>query len=109
MICLLATSCASIEPGAEARSAVFLGAVSVTVPTTRGQVSAIETRSLGVGWDQGPFIGWHSGSWITADPDECHLLIIIRSPVEAANAIQIIDALEGQDPCIIDYTNSLRS
>ena len=105
---LLTGGCATVEPGAAARSSFYLGATAIRIPQTRGQVSAASVSTLGVGWDDGPFIGWRSGNWISADPANCQLLIVIRSAAETANAVQIINALEGQSPCIVDYTNSLR-
>jgi hypothetical protein len=104
----LAAGCTTVEPGGGSRSAFLLGATSVRIPRTQGEVSAIAVRTLGFGWDGGPFLGWRSGNWITADPANCQLLIVIRSAVETANAVRIINALEGQNPCIVDYTQAPR-
>lgn len=105
---MLLAGCASVEPGRSANRQFHLGAVSVRVPTTSGNVSAVSVKTLGIGWDNGLYLGWRSGAWVTADPSKCQLLIIIRSAAEAANAIKIIKSLEGQEPCIVDFTNSLR-
>jgi len=100
--------CASVQAGGRQQTFFHLGATSVTVPQTQGDVSAISVSTLGIGWEEGIFLGWRSSNWITADPANCQLLIVIRSDVEAANAIQIINALGGQRQCIVDYTNTLR-
>jgi len=105
---LFVGGCTTVAPGAAARSSFYIGAVTVRIPQTRGEVSAARVRALGIGWDNGPFIGWRSGDRISADPANCQLLIVIRSAVETANAVQIINALEGQSPCIVDYTDTLR-
>ncbi|QLC25918.1 hypothetical protein HFP57_13385 [Parasphingopyxis algicola] len=81
--------------------------VRVVTPEAAGAVNAIDVETVGLGWDGGPFLGWHSGSWISADPARCQLLIVIRSPAQAENAATVLRALEGQDPCIADYTHSL--
>ena len=104
---LFTCACTTVEAGGSRQSQFYWGATSVEIPQTQGDVSAISVRTLGIGWDRGPFLGWRAGSWISADPGNCQLLIIIRSPVESSNAIEIIRALEGQNPCIVDYTNSL--
>jgi hypothetical protein len=100
--------CTTIASGGETRSAIHLGVTAIRIPQTRGDVHAASVRTLGVGWDAGPFLGWHSANWIAADPARCQLLVVIRQAVEADNAIRIINALEGQNPCIVDYTNTLR-
>jgi hypothetical protein len=105
---LLLGACTVVEAGGGRRSQLYLGATTVAFPQTEGAVHAIDIRILGLGWDDGPFLGWRSVSRVTADPTACHLLIIIRSAAETANALRVIDALRGQDPCIVDYTNTLR-
>lgn len=105
---LLLCGCATLNTEGPARTNLYIGAVSVTIPQTQGDVSAVGVRALGFGWEQGPFVGWRSSNWITADPANCQLLIVIRSDVETANAARILNALGGQNPCIVDYTNTLR-
>lgn len=108
-VVLLLGGCTSVGDSDEVRAGLYLGAVSVSVPATRGHVSAVQVKTLGLGWDGGPFLGWRSGSWIEADPAKCQLLVVIRAPAEAANAVKVIESLEGQNPCIVDFTNTLRS
>lgn len=99
--------CTTVQLGEKGTSRIYLGAVRVVMPDTKGQLSAIEVQSLGIGWDKGPYLGWRAGNWVIADPKECQLLIVIRSPAQADNAAKVLSALEGQDPCIVDYTHSL--
>lgn len=89
-------------------SRVFVGVVRVVTPAVRGDVAAIDVDAAGLGWDGGPWLGWRSGSWISADPARCQLLVIVRSPAQAANAARVLGALEGLDPCIADHTDTLR-
>lgn len=108
LMLLTACGCTAVEPGSGARSSFHLGATSVRIPQIEGNLSAATVSTFGVGWDDGPYVGWRSSNWIAADPANCQLLIVIREAVQTANAVQIINALEGQQPCIVDYTDSLR-
>lgn len=108
VLALVLGACTTVEAGGPRRSQLYFGTTSVNFPQTQGNVDAIDVRTFGIGWDEGPYLGWRSVSRVTADPRNCHLLIIIRSAAETANAMQIINALEGQDPCIVDYTSSLQ-
>ncbi len=83
---------------------VFVGAVKVRLPATSGHIQAVDVKTLGAGWQSGPFVGWNASNLVTADPAECQLLIVVRSGAEAKNAKEIISSLEGQNPCIVDYT-----
>ena len=87
---------------------MFIGVVRVTMPDRKGELSAIDVKTLGFGWDAGPFVGWRAGNWVMADPAKCQLLIVIRSPAQAENAAKVIQSLEGQEPCIADFTHTLR-
>lgn len=104
----LLAACTTVQAGEGRSSRLFVGVVRVVMPERKGDVTAIEVKALGIGWDSGPFIGWRAGSWITADPAKCQLLIIIRSPAQAENAAKVIQSLEGQEPCIADFTHTLR-
>ncbi len=105
---LLLSGCSAAGADGGIRRAYHLGLVSVTTPETAGAVSALNVSGLGLGWDDGLYLGWRSASRITADPAKCHLLIVIRSRVETDNAVKVIKSLEGQNPCIVDYTGSLQ-
>jgi hypothetical protein len=86
----------------------FVGIVRVEVPDTAGKLAAVDVRSLGIGWDNGPYLGWKAGNWVVADPANCQLLIVIRTPAQAQNAAKVIESLGGQNACIADYTQASR-
>lgn len=107
---VLLAGCTTIRPAEGAgggRSLWALGLVRVELPDDRG-LSAIDVKTLGAGWDGGPYLGWKAGNWVSADPARCQLLIIIRSAAAADNAAKVLQSLGGQEPCIADYTHSLR-
>jgi hypothetical protein len=110
--CLLAATlvlggCATVDANGHDRSRWFVGIVRVVLPDTQGKVAAINVKSLGAGWDSGPFLGWKAGNWIITNPADCQLLVVIRSPAQAENAAKVLQSLKGQQPCIVDYTRSL--
>ncbi len=95
-------ACASVEPSAAGQTRTFVGIVRVKTPAKVGDVQVTEVSGAGVGWDAGPWVGWRSGSWIVADPAKCQLLVIVRSPAQAANAAEVLQALNGNEPCMVD-------
>lgn len=99
--------CATVNASESGRSLWFVGVVRVVLPDKAGKLAAVDVKSLGMGWDSGPFLGWKAGNWIIADPGDCQLLIVIRSPAQAENAAKVLQSLGGQQPCIVDYTRSL--
>lgn len=101
--CMLA-GCATVHSDGPTQTKTFVGIVRVVVPENAGRLSAIDVRTLGVGWDSGPFLGWRAGNWIYADPGDCQMLIVIRSPAQAENAARVIESLGGQNACIADFT-----
>lgn len=80
----------------------FIGIVRIKTPMKIGDVQVTDVSGLGVGWDNGPWLGWRAGSWVVADPAKCQLLVIIRSPAQAANAADVLRSLKGSEPCIVD-------
>lgn len=102
------TGCVNITVGERGKSHVFVGVVRVTMPDRVGAVSAIDVKTLGIGWSQGPFLGWNAGNWVSANPADCQLLIIVKSSAQAEGAAKVLQSLGGQQPCIVDYTHSLR-
>jgi hypothetical protein len=99
--------CSTVRLDDEGVSRWYVGVVRVVLPDSRGKLAAVDVKSLGVGWDAGPYLGWRSGNWIIADPADCQLLVVIRSPAQAANAAAVLKSLEGTQACIADYTHSL--
>lgn len=108
-LAMLLTGCTTVQPGGKTgRSAVYVGIVRVQWPEAAGQTQALSVKTLGVGWEAGPYLGWKSGQWVVADPRDCQLLIIIRSAAQAENAVQILESLKGQKPCIANFASASR-
>lgn len=108
VVILIATcGCARHSATGAHSSSTYIGIVKVTRPAATGLTSVTDVRALGIGWDEGLWLGWRAGSWIEADPSRCQLVIIIRSAAEAANAALVLRALEGMKPCVVDFTKSL--
>lgn len=103
---LAVAGCTAVSTGTQKASKLYVGIVRVAAPPSAGLTSVSEVRALGLGLDDGPWLGLRKTSWITADPRDCQMLIIIRSDVEAASAVAIIKSLEGLNPCIVDYSRS---
>lgn len=108
---LVLTGCVIVEAGDQngrvRTSKTHIGIARIVTSEVEGAISIVESETLGLGWDNGPFLGWHSGSWIRADPTECQLVVVVRSRAQADNAVKVIEALEGQSPCIADFTGDL--
>jgi hypothetical protein len=89
-----------------------VGLYRITVPETKGSLLAIEQTGVGLGWsdvpEQAAWLGFRESQWVIADPAQCQLLIIIKSAAQAENAAKIINLLEGEQPCIVDHTGTLR-
>jgi hypothetical protein len=90
---------------------VAIGVVRVELPRTQGGVLAVERSGVGLGWDDlpggGAWLGFSEGRWVIADPRECQLLVIIRSPAQAEHAAKVLAALGGSSPCLVDHTGTL--
>ena len=108
---LVLTGCVTVQVGDQAggtrTSRTHIGITRIVTVEKPGAMAAVDVRTLGFGWDKGPFLGWRAGEWVTADPAKCQLLVIVRSPLEADNAAKVLAALEGQNPCIADLTGTL--
>jgi len=107
-VALLLCGCTTVKAGDHGRSLWLVGLVHVVLPESRGKVEAVDVKTVGAGWDAGPYLGWKAGNWIISDPADCQLLIVIRSQAQAENAVKVLQSFGGRQPCIIDYTQSLR-
>jgi hypothetical protein len=103
----LVTACTDLSAGGAIHTRTYVGIVRIAAPATRGRVAVTDVKALGIGTDGGPWLGWRASSWITADPRDCQLIVIIRSSAEAAGAAKIFQSLEGANPCIVDFTHAL--
>jgi hypothetical protein len=104
---LLLGGCITVPVAPKGTTRTYVGLVRVVMPDRKGDLAAIDVAGLGVGWDQGPWLGWRAGNWVSADPAKCQLLIVIRSPAQADHAAKMLAELKGQDLCVADFTRSL--
>jgi hypothetical protein len=88
----------------EFRKSVHVGILTLRLPATEGNVQAVDVKTLGAGWQSGPFLGWNASNVVTANPADCQLLVVIRSDVEAENAAKILESLKGEKICVVDYS-----
>lgn len=100
--------CTSIELTPKGSKRLYLGALLVTVPDRQGDLAAYSVKGLGAGWQSGPWLGWRSDHWVSADPAKCQMLVVIRSAAEAENATKVLERLKGEDICVADYTSASR-
>ena len=103
---LLLASCTTVELGSGGATKTVVGIVRIELPATEEAMSAIGLKTFGFGWDGGPFLGFHETSWVTASPAECQLVVIVRSNVEAVNAMQVLERLKGENICVADFSHS---
>ena len=106
LLCLIISvgGCTTIRSGDVGRVRTYVGVVRVVTPNVVGDVTAIDVKSLGIGWDQGPFLGWKAANHISADPSKCQLLIVARSRAQMQNAENILNLLKGQNTCVANFS-----
>lgn len=97
-------SCTVVKAGSGGTARTLIGIVRVELPPTTGRVSAIDVRTVGLGWDDGPFAGYRGSNWISAPPDRCQLTVIIRSTVQGDHAARLLRQLQGNDLCVADFS-----
>ena len=109
-VAALSTGCSQVYLGERGagRTHLYAGAVRVSIPETVGDVRAINVSTLGVGMENGVFLGWRRGQYVFARPGECQLLIVIRSRIETEHALRILEAAEGEQLCVVDFSDTLR-
>lgn len=100
---VLLSACTDM-PGKAPHERIYVGLVRVVTPRIEGDLTASKTQVLGAGFGDGAAIGWQSREIVTASPDKCQLVIIIRSDVAAASARDVLSRLEGQKPCVADFS-----
>lgn len=102
------TACAGVNLAKSGRQSLrFAGGVRIEVPETYGEVRAIDVTTLGAGVDTSAFLGWRRGQFVFVKPNECQLLIIVRSTAQAEHAAAMIDAMKGEKTCLVDFARSL--
>ncbi len=100
-MCLAVSACTTISVGgADGQEFAGIGFYRVKLPATQGSLIAVERESVGVGWGSlagsAVFLGYDKSEWIVADPENCQLLIVIKSAAQAENAKQIIERIGGR-------------
>lgn len=103
---LLLAGCTTIDLGSNGSTKTVLGIARIELPATAPGMSAVGLKTFGIGWDGGPFLGFHESSWVIASPAECQLVVIVRSNVEADNAKQVLERLKGEKICVADFSHS---
>ncbi len=106
-------ACTTVQVDSGGGSTIFgIGVVRVELPPTKGDTLAIERSGVGLGWESTPgggvWLGYSASEWVIADPADCQMLVIIRSPTQAENAKRILESLEGETPCVVDHTGTLQ-
>jgi hypothetical protein len=86
------------------RTKTYIGVTRVAFGHEKGDLTATDVRTLGLGWDAGPWLGWRADNWVSADPAKCQLLVVIRRTVEAATAQSIMQSLEGRNLCVANFS-----
>ncbi len=109
----LLSGCTVINVGAgQTADITSVGIVRVRVPVLAEGLFAIERAGAGIGWDTlpggGAYLGWSDARWIMADPSQCQLLIVIRTPGQANHTKDILSKLKGQSLCVVDQSASLQ-
>ena len=100
----LLASCSHVDQTSEG-SRLYLGIVKVRSVKKIGVLSASSIQVLGAGWSEGhAFAGWSKEERVESRPEDCQILIIIRSNVQVSNVKSIIQNFGGLNPCIADYT-----
>lgn len=100
--------CTVVQAGSGGVSRTLVGVVRIEMPATAGRLAALDVKTLGGGWDGGPFLGWRSANWVVADPRDCQLAVIIRSGTAAEYAAKVLAQLKGANICVADFTHTLR-
>jgi hypothetical protein len=88
------------------RKHYYFGLVRVEYPEKIGALTAVNVKTLGLGFDGSAFLGWRDSSFVLAKPEDCRTIIILRDKVELAQIKVLLDNL-GEKPCIADFSHSL--
>ena len=109
---LLATSvlpsCVAVPSDGTAKTHYYFGFVRVAYPESRGKLTAIDVKSMGLGFDGAAFLGWRDSKFVYAEPDDCRTVIILRDRIAADHVAQMLKSL-GEKACVADFAGSLSS
>ncbi len=102
----LLAGCVSVQNDGAEKTHYYFGLVRVAYPEFRGKLTAIDVKSLGIGFDGAAFIGWRDSKFVYAEPDDCRTVIILRDRIEADHVVQMIKSL-GDKACVAEFAGSL--
>lgn len=94
-VIVLLAGCATVPADEGRGDHWYFGLVRVTYPETRGALIAARVRNLGIGFDEGFYLGWHAGDFVFARPENCRIVIIVRDKADLAHAKTLIKGVEG--------------
>ena len=103
---LFANGCVSVPTDGTAKSHTYVGIVRVAYPGSRGKLTAIDVKSLGLGFDGAVFLGWRDSNFVYASPEDCRVVIIVRDRLESSHLTRLVEAL-GVKACVADFSGSL--
>ena len=98
--------CVSVPTDGTASVHTYVGIVRVAYPGSRGKLTAIDVKSLGLGYDGAAFLGWRDSKFVYAEPDDCRVVLIIRDRLESEHLERMVAAL-GDKACVADFSGSL--
>lgn len=106
LILVLLAGCVSIPTDGSGKAHYYIGLVRVVYPELRGKLTAVDVKSIGIGFDGAAFLGWRDSKFVYADAGDCRTVIILRDRVEADHVVQLLKSL-GDKACIADFAGSL--
>jgi hypothetical protein len=106
LVPVLLAGCVSLPTDGAGRTHYYFGLVRVAYPVSRGKLTAIDVKSLGIGFDGAAFLGWRDSKFVYAEPDDCRTVIILRDRIEKDHVMQMVKSL-GDKACVADFAGSL--
>jgi hypothetical protein len=99
-------SCTVVPSDGVGKAHYYFGLVRVAYPESRGKLTAIDVKSLGIGFDGAAFLGWRDSKFVYAEPEDCRTVIILRDRIEEDHVTKMLEAL-GDKACVADFAGSL--
>jgi hypothetical protein len=98
--------CTVVPSDGAGKAHYYFGFVRVAYPESRGKLTAIDVKSMGIGFDGAAFLGWRDSKFVYAEPGDCRTVIILRDRIEEDHVTQMLKAL-GDKACVADFAGSL--
>lgn len=99
-------ACVSLPTDGAGKAQYYFGLVRVEYPVSRGKLTAIDVKTLGLGFDGAAFLGWRDSKFVYADAGDCRTVIILRDRAESGHVAQLLRSL-GDKACVADFAGSL--